>query len=468
MLREVNVSVTDNLLGAGNILGDGTHIKIGASNVLAEEPIIIRGSYNADKIKKLLGYSPLADSVMDSIENGSSLILCIPGTASTLGTVSEVKKIGTSTGTITVEGTPTNAFDCKVKITGSGALNVGSYCYSINGGYSYSDEATIPADGNVEITNCGIKIKFDAADSKTYALGDVFSFSTTAPTMSNADVLKAVDKLKNMNTEFEYVHIVGESSSDLWASISTAQQKLLKENHKPMFFLLEASKPLENETIDIYASRLIAEAKNIKNYDIQVCSARGNYLKMDGKSCEQNLASVITGLYSKAKVSQSIGEVKAFPIKKDKLNSLTPLNIDEQIEALDEANFLTLRNYDGMAGYFVTAARMMCAEYSDYQYAEDIRVKNKIIREIRMSALLELQGQVDMESESSIRTSLGAKVEFIKVPLDTMKREKEISDYTVEMVDPIENMKNGLLSLIVRYKAKGIVREIVIDLGRAG
>lgn len=466
MLRDVNVTVTDKLLGSGLIAGEGTHLKIGASPA-SDNLIIIQKSFSVEKIKKLLGNSPLTDSVLDSLDNGSSVILCLPVMASTAGTVSEVTKTGK--GTLVVSGLPTNTFSVKVRITAAGGLNAAAYIYSINDGFTWSEAVTIPVDGIVDLSDaCGFKLTFTLPENDVFEIDDEYCFSTKAPTMSNADVLAALDKVKTINQEFEFIHVVGECDSALAAAISAKQQQLLKENHKPMFILLEAAAPTEGQTTEAYAAALIEEYKIVKNYDIQVCAARGNYSKSDGTDREQNLASIIAGLYSKSKVQQSIGQVDTFNISADKLSKLTPSGIEEYIEELDEARFLTLRTYDGLSGYYVTNARMMSLADSDYIYAEDIRVKNKIIREIRKSALQQMQTEVDMESDKAIITDLTVKKEFIQQPLDTMKENKEISDFSVELVDPVENMKTGTLSLVVRYKAKGIVREINIDLGRAG
>lgn len=467
MLRDVNVTVTDKLLGAGVIAGEGTHLKIGASPIVSDTPIIIRSSYSMEKIKKLIGYSPLADSVLDSIENGSDIILCLPVKASTAGIIGEVIK--TSAATLTVSGSPINTFDIKVRITAGGGLNTAAYIYTINGGFSWSETTTMPVDGIVDLSDiCGIKLAFTTPESAAFVVDDEFSFSTTAPTMSNADVLAAFEKIKMVNQEFEFVHVVGECDGALAAAVSVKQQQLLADKHKPLMILLEAIKPTAAQSAEDYAEALIEEYKNIKNYDVQVCAARGNYSKSDGTVREQNLASIVAGLYSKSKVQQSIGQVDTFNISSDKLSKLTPLGIEEFTEELDEARLLTLRSYDGLSGYYVTNAKMLSPTDSDYVYAEDVRVKNKIIREIRKSALQQMQSEVDMESDQTIIRDLTIKKEFIQQPLEEMKESKVISDFTVELIDPIENMKVGNLSLRVRYKAKGIVREINIDLGRAG
>lgn len=106
MLRDVRYSITDGQLQQPGQQGTGIHVKIGASPVDTAESVSITGTMSAAKIKEKLGLSPLADAVMDSVENGSAKILCLPVLASTAGTVTEVTVSEKAGGTVTVEGTP--------------------------------------------------------------------------------------------------------------------------------------------------------------------------------------------------------------------------------------------------------------------------------------------------------------------------------------------------------------------------
>ena len=85
--------------------------------------------------------------------------------------------------------------------------------------------------------------------------------------------------------------------------------------------------------------------------------------------------------------SESIGKTRpeaGFGIKKSKLMELLPAAMDDTIiKALDEAGFLTFRGYSGLEDFYVYHTKMLSPETSDFRYAEDIRVKNKVIREVR-------------------------------------------------------------------------------------
>ncbi|CAH8721939.1 DUF2586 family protein [Paenibacillus melissococcoides] len=86
---------------------------MGVAAAPSASPVVISGNMNDKKIKELLGHSPLADAVMDSIENGAGKIYCFPVSPAVPGTVGQVQKDGSGTGSATVTGNPSNA----VKVT---------------------------------------------------------------------------------------------------------------------------------------------------------------------------------------------------------------------------------------------------------------------------------------------------------------------------------------------------------------
>lgn len=462
MLRDVRHEVQDGLLGGSGDGGVGIHVKIGASPMENETPIIILGSMSATKIKDRLGDCPLADKVMDSVENGSSRIICIPVNASKDGTIGTVSSAVTGTGSCSLTGSPTNAFDIVIKILSEGTLNVATFSYSINGGYTFSDEYTVSTTGQFELVDTGVKVTFTATEDQTFKVGDTFSWSTTAPQMTNADVIHAIDKLRYMNEEFGIVHIVGESTKDLWVSVSEKQKELEEIYHKPEMFVMEAYNIEADEEVVDYALRLENDRKSINNYAIQVVAARSLYKGMDGITREINNAGIVTGLYSKAKINQSIGETATFSISEEKMLELRPSGIEECLDLLDKAKYLTFRQYDGLSGYYVTNARMMCGDNSDFKYAEDVRVLHKIIRVTRKAALLLLQQDVDTED---VDGDFAAKAEFISAPVEDMIDAKEISSVSITIPSGQDILATETMTIMIRYVPRGKIREIVIDLG---
>lgn len=465
MLRDVKTTITDGGLGLSSSKGEGIHLKIGVSAVSASSPVLITGNMSAKKIKELLGLSPLADAVMDSVENGSSKIYCMPVTASVNGTVGAVQKLGTGTGTAAVTGNPNNAYDIIVIFTESGGFNAAAYRYSVDGGYSYSDVLTLPLNGTVQIPSTGLTFQFTeavATPANSFKAGDSFAIKSTSPQLSNQDVLAALEQLRQSALSFEFVHIVGESSRAVWIAAATEIVTLRETYKRPLFIMFEAPVIDDEETLDAYAARLLNECKGLSNTDVQVVTARSRYIRMDGRTMDINNAGIVCGWYARAAVQQSIGETKSFSVAETKMLELLPAGIEDYLGLLDESQYLTWRKYEGLDGYYVTNARMMAPEGSDYRYAEDVRVKNKLIRQTRKEALQQLQSQVDM---SDVQGSLEAIAKFIETPIDEMVRAKQISSGRIEVPEDQDILTTETLEVVIRYVPVGRIREIAIDLG---
>ena len=473
MLRDVRHTISDGLLGFATSTGDGLHVKIGVSPITADTPIVITGSMTAARIKEALGLSPLADAAMTSVQFGANRLFCVPVSASTPGSTGNVDHQGSGGGSLTVEGSPTNAFSVIVKITGQGGFNTAAFAVSIDGGYSYTDEVTVPVTGTYEITGTGLKLKFaEAEDQKpsSFLAGDTYTFQTTAPTMTNGDVLAAIEKLRNFNQEFEFVHIVGGSTLALWQAVSTAQKELMDTYHKPAFFILEAAYPEDSGDLTNWALQMEADRKKISSTDLQVVAGWGRLVMLDGQTRIANLAALASGLYAKASVQTSIGKTRTeagFAIEKTQLLELLPAAMDNSIiELLDVAGYLTFREYDGLDYFYVYHAKMMCPNGSDYRYAEDVRPRNKIIRETRKEGLLLLGDDIDLED---VQGELEAKAKFLAVPMDRMVENQEISAYEITVPEGQEQtiLEDETMRVTIRYLSRGYIREVEVDLGRA-
>lgn len=459
MYGDVNVTVEDGSLGRGTGTGVKTHVKIGVSSVVSAAPLLITGIMNAKKIKEKLGETPLADACMDAVEWGASTIYNIPVKAGTAGEISAVEENKRGNGIFAVQGAPNNAYDVIVEVTGSGGCNEGSFHYSIDGGNTFTEDETIPMNGEAALSMTGLTVKFtDAESGGSFHEGDRFFFSTTPPSMNNQSVISAVESLINSSIAFEFVHIVGTSSRALWAALATLAEDFLKKYKRPLFFVCEARTKREEESLDEYVNAMLEERKAINSMYIQVVCSESRYLRMDGRVQNINNAGIVTGLYVQAKESQSIGEVKSFPISEAKMLKLLPEGIEDYIEILDKAQYLTIRQYAGRENYFVTSANMMSPTGSDYAYAEDVRVSNRLVKAVRMAALNELQVEIDPEE---IETSLKSIQEQLNIPVEDAVRDKIISTGRVEInAENLNILVDESLDIRITYVPMGYVREM--------
>lgn len=398
MYSEINVKVEDGRLGRSSSTAVHAQVKIGVSDAKSEVPLLITSSMEPDAIKEKLGLTPLADACMDAIENGLKTIYVLPVPADIDGSIGEVSYTGNGAGTLSISGKPNNAYDVAVQIIESGKLNVGSFRYSTDGGNSYSDEITLPLTGKFEAAGTGIVFTFSdgGEDSETeFKENDLYTFSTTAPAMNNANVLKAVEKLFNFNIDVEVVHIVGTSGKTLWAALQSEAETFLEEYRKPVIFLCEGRPCGKEETIDEYLDAMKKEQKGISSRYLCVCLSYASYMRADLRVQNINLAGVVSGLIGKAKESLSIGCVEEFPVSCAKILKLLPAEIEEYSRELDALRYTVFRQYTGKEDYYVANANTMAAAGSDFPYVENVRVLNRIVKSVNLLATDKIQAEID-------------------------------------------------------------------------
>ena len=455
MYGDVNVTVVDGIKRQQNRNGKGVQFKIGIGKE-SDTPILITGAMKNAEIKELLGKTPLADACMDSIEWGAKTIYCIPVAASVAGEVGTVEVETSGDGIIEIEGIPNNAYEILVQIVEGGANNEGTFIYSTNGGNSYTEEATIPVTGMVEIPHTGLTLKFEDT-AGAFDADDTFAFVTTAPAMSNAAILDAVYKIANTNIAFEFAHIVGTSARALWAMLGAVAEDFIETYKKPCFFVCEGRGIATDEDIYDYVEAILEERKGITSSYVQVVLSNSLYVR-DGREQKINNAGIVAGMYCNAKESQSIGEPKSFPVPPNKMISLLPAGIEEYIEQLDTARYLTFRQYAGRDEYFVTSARMLAASDSAYPYAEDIRVSNRLVKAVREKLLEELQIEIDPADQEATLARIAAEA---NIPVEDAIADNIISsgEATIDS-DNIDLMTSEEIEVTVTYVAMRHLRSI--------
>lgn len=458
MYSEINVTVEDGNLGRGSGGVDRAQAKIGVSPLSSSVPVLVTNTMSPAEIKDKLGYSPLADACIDATENGLKTIYAVPLPADIAGETSEVKHTGTGTGTVSVTGSPNNAYDIVVEIVTSGNTNDGTFRYSIDGGNNFSDELTVPLAGAYELTGTGLTLKFaDAeADGQSFVEHDAYAFSTTAPAMSNASVLEAVEKLIDFNKTIEVCHIVGVSGKALWAALQSEAKDFMELYKKPLIFLCEGRACREDETLDEYMAAMALECKGISSLYVCVSLTYAIYQRKDMRVQKVNMAGVVSGLIGSAKESLSVGCVEEFPVSCAKLQKMIPDGIETYSEQFDAMGYTVFRQYAGRDDYYVANANVMAPAGSDFPYVESVRVLNRIVREIAKQASDKIQAEVDPGNlESSV-----AKIEaHLNIAMEECERDKIISSGEVTIdTENLNILADETMDVRVAWVPMGTVR----------
>lgn len=460
MWSEVTNTIEDGNLGRNDSSAVHAQAKIGVSDVSETAPILITSKMKPEEIKKKLGLSPLADACIDAVENGLKTIYAVPVKAEADGEIGSIQKTGTGAGTVSVSGHPNNQYDIVIEIADPGHTNEGSYRYSLNGGNSFFEESTIPVDGTVVLHGTGITVQFnDAEEGTSFEEGDAFAFQTTAPVMSNAGALQAVESLLSFKKEIELIHIVGTSGKALWAALQ-AEADTFQENKKPVIFLCEARACKKEETLEEYVAALKQERKEIKSRYICVCPAYALYTRKDLRTQNINMAGVISGYIGKAKESLSVGCVAEFPISSMKLLKLLPDGIQPYLKDMDAMGYTVIREYTGLEDFYIANANVMSAEDSDFRYVEHVRVLNRMVRDVNKLALKLLQQEID---PSNPEPEIKAMEANLNIAVDQAKADKIISDGSVVIdTENLNILTDEKLDVSVTWVPMGTSRVINI------
>lgn len=426
MFSEVNLNIEDGNLGRSQATGSGIQITIGVSDRKSTVPLLISSTMKVSQIKEKLGNTPLANACMDAAENGLKTNYAIPVAADIAGTIGLVQHTGTGKGIVTLKGAPNNAYHIIVGIVESGKRNEGVFKYSLDGGNTFSEEYMIPMDGAYELPDTGLTLTFTDAENEqvSFVADDTYSVETTAPTVTNQTILKAVDQLKNTNLDFEIVRIIGVSGKALWSALQQEAAEFLDIYKKPVLFICEGRPVNEGETLDEYVAAMKEERRGINSIYICVSLSYGLYVRRDLSTATMNMSGVLAGLLGQAKESLSVGCVKEFPISAAKLLKLLPDGIEEHTRQLDEMGYTVFRQYTGREDYYVSNANVLSPANSDFPYVENVRVLNRIVREVTRRATENLQQEID---PNAVEVSVKKIESELNIAMDDCMDDKIIS-----------------------------------------
>ena len=206
----------------------------------------------------------------------------------------------------------------------------------------------------------------------------------------------------------------------------------------------------------------------------QAGSGTGAELYADAENAEKasvGIIGVVLGALSAAKVHQAVSWVGGFPtgVTKPAFGDGTLYrSVDKAaIEQLDEARYIFLTTYPGIAGSYISDSHTMDEATSDYAYIEAVRVMDKAVRGIRVYVTPELGGNVYIDAESGkLQPYSCAHLETVAgLALEQMAKDGEISGYSVA-VDPEQDvLSTSTIEIVVKIVQAGVTRKINVKIG---
>lgn len=369
-IPDVDQTIANGGLGLSGVKATGIQVKIGCSSLgTANAPAAYA---DGEQLKAAFGTGPMVEAALVALQLGSPVIVC-KAPSSTAGAASAVTKIATGTGTVTVAGGALDAYSAIVEITNpSGtalAGNGGLFRYSLDGGRTYSPEFALPAAGTFLIPNTGLTLTFAIPSGAGFLTGDRYTFTSTGPSCSLAEVGLAIDAVKAANLPFEFIHVVGApataSAAAMFAALDTKAAGFITSRlYEGAFIIMEMPEDTD--------ANLKAALTSVSNF----VSVSAGYLyltsPLDMRQVKRPVAWVATARLGAIEPGTDAARVKDGP-----LLGVTGLTRDEsKTPGLDAAGFTTARTFQNKPGYYLTNFRMFSDPSSDFRYAQHRRCMN--------------------------------------------------------------------------------------------
>lgn len=455
MLPDVRVKIQDGGLGILPPSIAGYQGKVGVCSAGSINEIVILS--DRDQIVAKLGTGPLADACFDAFDAGANVIYAVRADGDIAGSNGAVTATKTGTGSMSVSGTPLDNYQVIVLIVDAGNLNTATFQYSLDGGDTFSQKATVPSAGSYPIPGTGLTLTFTAGTGTSFAAGDQFVFTSKAPGASITSINAAIDVLLATSLEYEFIHIVGPSDNSVWAALSTRALEA-ESKYRYISFKAEARGLNEDEDVDEWVAALLAMRTSFASTRVGIVAGRFELVDSNtGRIVDRNGAGIYTGRVAKLPVQSSPGKVIEGPLPG--IVKLNPAGINEgHIQALDEAGFITFRQYIGLNGFYITNGRMMAELISDYQFEETRRTMDKICRLCRKAAL-------KFEHSEALPEDIKALEANLQVPINQMIADKEITSGTISIPEGQNILSTSKIKSKIRAVPVGIMREIDLDIG---
>jgi hypothetical protein len=345
-------------------------------------------------------------------------ILLLKTNAGTAGSNSAVSKtaVGTSTGTVTVAGTPRDGYEFIGTITKTGTLGTGKFKYSLDDGYTTSDELTIPAGGTYAIPNTALTITFVAGGGPTFfELGDKHEFDSVAPHYTTANLGTAVTALLAQlgNKYIHELYFAGKNSSAANAATMAAAISTHMTTLQSRGYYCRALMDAGNDT----PANVLTSFASFSDARVGVCFGDADVVGLNpyaGWGVPKRAAvNVVAERAAGSDLSENLGRKES-----GLLRGVRAISHDEGTnQQFSEADKITtLRTYQGQAGFFVTNGYLKSPSGSDFLYWDWGRVIDVMCRTVfaaqdkwllkKLRSLKDGTGRIDPRDGSRVNAAV--------------------------------------------------------------
>lgn len=458
-IPEVSQTIYDNALGIAPEAIDGITAKIGMCS--RGTPNTLYSFGDTKLLRDTLGVGPLVEAAAHLLAVAGGPIYCVPATKATPGTTAPVvTHTGSGTPLITVAGEALDDFAASIEIVGGGALGVGTFRYTLDGGDTFSSTIMIPSSGTYVIPDSGLTVTFPAG---TYVAGDAYTFSCIAPMYDSSSLTAALNALMADPREWRFVHVVGQAttvsgSAGLAATIDTALQAAAT-NFRYARAIMECPDDTDANLIAGFSSFASANGR------VTVVAGFAELTsQLTGRTVRRHGAWPATARAAKIPVHEDWGRFASGP-----LPGVVSIYRDERATpGLDSQRFVTLRTFTGQPGFYITTGRTAAGFTSDYQLFQNGCIIDKACRTIRTTLLKWLNESLRVDAKTGrIFEADALKIERSaeSALADALVSSGNASSVSVKVIRTDNLLSTQTLRTTHRVTPKGYARFITADVG---
>jgi hypothetical protein len=358
---------------------------------------------------------------------------------------------------------PYDGYEVRLEIIEGGALGTATFRYCTDrdnpDGPTWSPTLVTPSDGLYNVPNTGVTFTLAAG---TYIAGTTYDITCTAPGYDSDGVTDALEALMADPREWGAVHLVGQASSvsgsaTIASVLDTQLEAAASGSFRYAMAFLECADDTDSNIIDAF--------EDFASKRVSVCAGFCRVTSMvNGRSYKRSSAMPIAARFSKVGIGVDLARVSDGP-----LLGVTYLHRDEQVNpGLDAARFSTLRSIVGRTGYYITNARLMAPEGSDFTLVQYRRVMDVACAVGRDASLEFLSAGVRVNASGGTIFELDARAieAFIRSKLNARLTQPGHVSAVSCVVDRTNNVQSTeTIKEQIRITPLGYAKSILADIG---
>lgn len=324
---------------------------------------------------------------------GSVDVIVAPATETGAGIVEFVT--GTMTNSIHLGGNPTFSMDVVVDVTQAGGYGEGRFRYSLDGGYSWANNITIPNDGKYTMPTTGLSASFLSA---SYPVGTKNVSRVEHDYMNASDLASAVAFLSSSNTNYTWVVVaddVRDPSKNLFSQADASMTSLNDTYFKHTQLVLPVGGE-DRVLTEVDNGRTATPAGSVVNAIKTLASSEGNFISVVAERARVLMPVPRPGFTAPslpfsmvvASLYQNVGNDISKNPAVDPMNRVLSTSYDEFLNGsvYHDEGIVAPRTFQGNPGFWINQAKLKATPNNAWYLVPHARVTS-VARSVLRSSL---------------------------------------------------------------------------------